>query len=69
MSDPRTFFDTILKPSYDAWMADPLVTWTAKAATSNADTMAERLFKYWNGKDQAQIAGKATARVQGPFAA
>ncbi len=62
MPSPRTFFDTILKPSYEAWMSDPLETWKAKAAISNADTMAERIFHHWNKNDQGKIAGAATAR-------
>ena len=52
MSNPRDFFENSVKPSYQAWLDDPLTEWKAKAATSNADTMAERICKYWNEKDQ-----------------
>jgi hypothetical protein len=43
-------------------VADPLTEWKAKAATSNADTMAERLFVYWDSKDQSQVAGAKIVR-------
>jgi hypothetical protein len=39
-----------------------LSEWKAKAAASNADTMAERTFVYWDGRDQTQIAGAASPR-------
>ena len=61
MSNPRDFFEKIVKPSYDEWQADPLSEWKAKAATSNADTMAERVFAYWNMRDRTQVAGAAFA--------
>ena len=61
-NNPRDFFENIVKPSYDAWLADPLTEWKAKAPTSNADTMAERVFRYWNNKDLSQIAGARTPR-------
>jgi hypothetical protein len=50
-----------VKPSYDAWLADPLTEWK-KAAASNADAMAERLFIDWDNKDQSQVAGTKTIR-------
>jgi hypothetical protein len=57
MPNPRDFFENIVKPSYEAWLADHLREWKAKAATSNADTMAERIFVYWNNRDQTHVAG------------
>jgi len=62
MTTPRDFFEIIVKPSYQACLSDPLTEWKAKAAASNADTMAERTFVYWDGRDQTQIAGAASAR-------
>ena len=59
---PRPFFDQILKPSYQACLADPLSEWKAKAAVSNAEIMAERVFVYWRGHDQTKIAGADTVR-------
>ena len=64
MPTPRTFFDTILKPSYEAWASDPLETWKAKAAASNADTMAERVFHHWDQNDRSKISGVTTARCE-----
>lgn len=61
MANPRHFFDNILKPSYEAWLSDPLSEWKAKAAVANADTMAERVFAHWHRLDPDQIAGAASA--------
>jgi hypothetical protein len=57
MTTPRDFFEKILKPSYEAWVSDPLTEWKEKAAVSNADTMAERVFRYWKSRNASQIAG------------
>ena len=62
MSNPRDFFEKMVKPPYEDWLSDPLTEWKAKTATSNADTLAERIFRYWDNKDQAQIAGARSAR-------
>ena len=61
MSTPREFFDKMLKPAYEAWLSDPLSEWKAKAAVSNADTMAERTFNYWEKRDRAKVAGAKLA--------
>ena len=62
MPNPRDFFEQMVKPPYEAWLADPLIEWKAKAATSNADILAERVFVYWNKKDQSQVAGAKHVR-------
>ncbi|HEX3884073.1 MAG TPA: hypothetical protein VHW66_15550 [Stellaceae bacterium] len=62
MSTPRDFFEKIVKPSYQDWLSTPLAEHRAKAAASSADTMAERTFVYWKGRDRAQIAGATTPR-------
>jgi len=62
MTTPRDFLENIVKPSYEAWLSDPLEEWKAKAAASNVDTMAERTFVYWVGRDKTQIAGARSAR-------
>lgn len=36
--------------AYADWPADPLTEWKAKAAVSNADIMAERVFHYWQSR-------------------
>ncbi|MGU3538424.1 hypothetical protein [Methylobacterium sp. A54F] len=59
---PRPFFEDILRPSYEAWLADPLAEWKAKAAVANADIMAERVFVYWDGHDQTKVAGADSIR-------
>jgi len=58
MPNPRYFFEKVVKPSYHAWLFDPLCEWKAKTAASNADTMAERVFLHWYylGK-QTSVAG------------
>jgi hypothetical protein len=61
MSNPQEFFENIVKPSYQGRLLDPLIEWKAKAAVSNADTMAERVFVYWNTREQAQVAGAKSA--------
>ena len=62
MPNPRTFFfEKIVKPSYEEWLSDPLSEWKAKAATSNADTLAERVFAYWSTRDRTQVAGATSA--------
>lgn len=58
---PRDFFKNMVRPAYTEWLADPLAEWKAKAAVSNADTLAERLFHYWHPLDPAQIGGAASA--------
>jgi len=62
MTTSRDFFENMVKPPYQAWLSDPLTEWKAKTAASNADTVAERTFFYWDGRDQTQIAGAASAR-------
>jgi len=61
MATPREFFDGIVKPSYEAWLSDPLIEWKAKTAVSNADILAERLFVYWETRDVTQVAGATSA--------
>lgn len=41
-ADPRKFFETMLKPAYDAWLEDPYEEWRAKAAVGFANDLAER---------------------------
>ncbi len=62
MSDPRDFFEKMVRPSYEDWLSDPLTEWKAKAATSYADDMAERMFVHWSKTDPARIAGAKSAR-------
>ncbi len=62
MTAPRIFFETMVRPPYDTWLADPLTEWKAKAAVANADTMAERTFHYWDTIDSTKIAGAQSAR-------
>jgi hypothetical protein len=61
MPKPRDFFEKIVKPSYEDWLSDPLSEWKAKAAASNADTLAERVFSYWSKRDSTQLAGAKSA--------
>jgi hypothetical protein len=63
MSDPRNFYENILVLSYRAWLDDPLVEWKAKAASANADIMAERLFHHWKIVDCTKIGGATTVRA------
>ena len=44
---PRVFYDEIVQPSYKEFVAHPTTEWICKAAVSNADTMAERMFYFW----------------------
>lgn len=44
---PRVFYNEIVQPSYKAFVESPTVEWICKAAVSNADTMAERMFYFW----------------------
>jgi hypothetical protein len=44
---PRIFYNEIVQPSYQAFIATPTLEWICKAAVSNADTMAERMFYFW----------------------
>jgi len=62
MPNPRYFFEKVVKPSYEAWLFDPLCEWKAKTAASNADAMAERVFLHWYylGK-QMPVAGTTSA--------
>jgi hypothetical protein len=62
MPNPRDFFENIVRPSYEAWRVDRLSEWKAKAATSNADTMAERVFVYWNDRDPTRVVRARNAR-------
>ena len=45
---PRVFYEEIVKPSYSEFVARPTVEWICKAAVSNADTLAERMFHFWS---------------------
>ena len=60
---PRVFFNTILKPSFDRFVGEAKTEWLCKAAVANADTMAERMFWFWdfNAKDET---APADAREQ-----
>lgn len=44
---PRSFFEDIVKPSYQDWLTEPLREHRAKSAVSQADNMAERMFVYF----------------------
>jgi hypothetical protein len=61
MSTPREFFEGVAKPSYEAWLFDPLTEWKAKSAVSNADILGERLFVYWETGDVSQVAEATSA--------
>ena len=61
MANPRNFFNNILWPSYNAWLADPLREWKAKTAVANADILAERVFVHFEKIDPAKIFGAKTA--------
>jgi hypothetical protein len=60
--NPREFFETIARLSYQEWLSDALTEWKAKAAVSNADIMAERVFAYWDKNDQSQVANTQSVR-------
>jgi hypothetical protein len=57
------FFNTMVKPPYDDWCADYLVEWKAKAAATNADNMAERVFNFWHSKEISEINGATSPRA------
>ena len=46
MSNPREFFEQMVKPSYRDWRAEPLAEHRAKATVGFANDMAERMFHY-----------------------
>jgi hypothetical protein len=60
--NPRAFFETIVRPSYEEWLSDALMEWKAKAAVSNADIMAERIFAYWDKNDQNHVGNAKSVR-------
>ncbi len=60
VSKPRDFFNNIVRPSYDAWLADPLSEWKAKAAVANADILAERVFVHFGKVDPVKVFGAKT---------
>lgn len=59
---PRDFFETMVKPPYQAWLADPLTEWKAKAAVQAADILAERVFVFWHARDASKIHGASSVR-------
>ncbi len=46
MNMPRDFFETMAKPSYRDWRAEPLAQHRAKATVGYANDMAERMFHH-----------------------
>ena len=54
-SDPRQFFDTYVKPSYDAWLKDQENFLLASCAVHQANVMLERLL--WH-KTGGKLSGK-----------
>ncbi len=46
MNMPRDFFETMAKPSYRDWRAEPLAQHRAKATVGFVNDMAERMFHY-----------------------
>jgi hypothetical protein len=56
IESPRYFFEKIVRPSYEAWLPDSLSEWKAKAAASNANIMAERMFVFWFEQDPSMVA-------------
>ena len=46
MNMPRDFFETMAKPSYKDWRAEPLAQHRAKATFGYANDMAERMYHH-----------------------
>ncbi len=46
MNMPRDFFETMAKPSYRDWRAEPLAQHRAKATVGYVNDMAERMFHH-----------------------
>ncbi len=59
---PRQFFDNHAKPNYEDWLANLTDERLAKNAVADANNMAERVFRYWRGRDPAQIYGAGTPK-------
>ena len=52
---PRTFFETHVKPNYADWIANPLDERLAKNAIGDANSMAARVFRYWQCNDPSMV--------------
>jgi hypothetical protein len=55
---PRDFFENHVLPNYKEWLASPLNERLAKNAVADANNMAARVFRYWQGRDPSKIYGE-----------
>jgi hypothetical protein len=54
---PRKFFENHVLPNYKDWLASPSNERLAKNAVADANNMAARVFRYWQGRDPNKIHG------------
>jgi hypothetical protein len=54
---PRAFFQNHVLPNYTDWLAAPLNQRLAKNVVADANNMAARVFRYWQGRDAAAVYG------------
>ena len=63
MNMPRDFFETMAKPSYRDWRAEPLAQHRAKATVGFVNDMAERMFHHLGLERDYGVRGTGKYRV------
>lgn len=60
---PEEFFQTIVEPSYQDYLAAPFQHHRVKNAAAQLDTLAERMWQWWCETDVSKIQGTASPRA------
>jgi hypothetical protein len=61
--EPKEFFEKLVRPTYDEYLADPLMHHRVKNAVAQLDIMAERSWHWWSKVDPQRIAFTGSPRA------
>lgn len=61
--DPNEFFQKFVEPTYQDYLAEPLQHHRVKNAAAQLDTLAERMWNWWQERDALKIRNVASPRA------
>lgn len=53
--EPKEFFEKFVEPTYQDYLAAPLQHHRVKNAAAQLDTLAERMWHWWQGRDPSKV--------------
>ena len=60
--EPKEFFEKIVKPTYEEYLAEPLKHHRVKNAVAQLDTMAERMWHWWHPREPGRVGNALSPR-------